>query len=69
MPEPGTFAQAQHFPEWVLPMEQELTTLEQNGTWILTELPPGKRALTSKWVHKTKFRPDGSIKRHKDRFY
>ena len=48
-------------------MEQELTTLEKNGTWILTSLPPGKKALSSKWVYKTKFRPDGSVERHKAR--
>lgn len=29
--------------------------------------PPGKRALISKWVYKTKFRPDGSVERHKAR--
>jgi len=31
-PEPSTFTQVQQYPEWVLAMEQELTTLEQNGT-------------------------------------
>ena len=36
-------------------MQQELAALEQNNTWILTSLPPGKRALTSKWVYKTKY--------------
>lgn len=39
--------------------------LEANGTWDLTTLPPGKKALASKWVYKTKFRPDGSVERHK----
>ena len=48
-------------------MEQELLALEANGTWIMTPLPPGKKALTSKWVYRTKFRPDGSIERHKAR--
>jgi len=48
-------------------MDQELTALEQNGTWTLTSLPPGKRALTSKWVYRVKFRPDGSVERYKAR--
>jgi len=65
--EPSTFSQAQQYPEWVLAIEQELTALEQNGTWILTDLPLEKRALTSKWVYKTKFRPDGIVKRHNAR--
>ena len=48
-------------------MDQELTALEQNGTWVLTSLPPEKRALTSKWVYRTKFRPDGSVGKYKAR--
>ena len=48
-------------------MDQELHALETNGTWVLTTLPPKKKALTSKWVYKTKFKPDGSVERHKAR--
>jgi len=66
-PEPSTFSQAQQYPEWVQAMDQELHALEQNGTWVLTSLPSGKKALTSKWVYKTKFKPDGSVERHKAR--
>jgi len=66
-PEPSTYAQEQQHPEWVKAIEQELLALEHNGTWVLTSLPPGKRALTSKWVYKTKFRPDGFVERHKTR--
>lgn len=65
--EPSCYTQAQQYPEWVKAMNLELAALEQNGTWTLTSLPPGKRALTSKWVYKTKFRPDGSVERHKAR--
>ncbi|KAL8171023.1 hypothetical protein V2J09_022827 [Rumex salicifolius] len=31
-------------------MRRELQALEENGTWELTELPPRKRAIGSKWV-------------------
>jgi len=48
-------------------MEKELAALETNGTWRLTSLPPNKKALTSKWVYKVKFRPNGSIERYKAR--
>jgi len=67
-PEPSTYAQRQQYPESVKAMERELLALEQNGTWVLTSLPHWRKALTSKWVHKTKFRSNGSVERHKARF-
>jgi len=48
-------------------MNKGLEALESNGTWTLTTLPPNKKALTSKWVYKIKFRRDGSIERYKAR--
>jgi len=60
-PELASCAQAQLYPEWVKAMDLELDALDRNGTWILTSLPKGKRALTSKWVYKTKYSPDGSM--------
>ncbi|KAI5670896.1 hypothetical protein M9H77_11260 [Catharanthus roseus] len=48
-------------------MRQEIDALEQNGTWILTSLPPGKRALGSKWVYRIKYKADGTIERYKAR--
>ena len=67
VPEPHTYFQAKVCPEWVEAMAKELTTLEANGTWRLTNLPSNKKALTSKWVYKVKYRPDGSIERCKAR--
>ena len=48
-------------------MSDELGALEKNGTWVMYSLPPGKKAIGSKWVFRTKYKSDGSIERHKAR--
>ena len=48
-------------------MEIELNALEQNHTWDLTYLPPGKSPIGSKWVYKTKLHPDGTVDTFKAR--
>lgn len=45
-------------------MEEEIKDLEQNKTWILTELPPNKIAIDCKWV--IKHHPDGNVERYKE---
>lgn len=45
----------------------EINTLEQNNTWTITTLPPGKTPIGCKWVFRIKHRADGSIERYKAR--
>lgn len=42
MVEPNTYNQAIKSKEWTQAMKDELTALETNQTWYLTELPRGK---------------------------
>ncbi|KAK4386150.1 Retrovirus-related Pol polyprotein from transposon RE2 [Sesamum angolense] len=49
------------------PSFPEIEALEKNSTWELTELPSGKRAISSRWVYKVKLNQDGSIERYKAR--
>ncbi|XP_011081378.1 uncharacterized protein LOC105164425 [Sesamum indicum] len=65
--EPRSFVEAMQYPEWRAAMDDEIKALESNQTWTLTPLPPGKRAIGSKWVFKVKLRADGSIERYKAR--
>ncbi|CAI7777644.1 unnamed protein product, partial [Closterium sp. NIES-54] len=53
--------------EWKKAMESELTSIEENGTWELVELPEGRKAITSKWLFKIKSDADGKIERYKSR--
>ncbi|CAI7788765.1 unnamed protein product [Closterium sp. NIES-53] len=53
--------------EWKKAMENELKSIEENGTWELVELPKGRKAITSKWLFKIKSDADGKIERYKSR--
>lgn len=46
-------------------MRQEIDALEHNKTWTPISLPPGKHALSSKWVFQIKHKADESIERYK----
>ena len=46
---------------------KEIDSLEEQGTWTVEVLPPGKKALGCKWGFKIKFRADGTIERYKAR--
>lgn len=63
--EPRTYQEAQKVSEWQKAMEAEITALEANQTWDITDLPPGKNVVGCKWVFKVKRRSDGSIERQK----
>ncbi|XP_041017874.1 uncharacterized protein LOC121260086 [Juglans microcarpa x Juglans regia] len=48
-------------------MNAELKDLEDNGTWTVTVLPKGKRAVGCKYVYKVKLKYDGIVERPKAR--
>ena len=48
-------------------MDKEITALELINTWTLTNPPPNKVPIGCKWVHRTKYKSDGSIERYKAR--
>jgi hypothetical protein len=46
-------------------MQDELTSIEENQTWSLTDLPRGKRPIGVKWVYKLKRDAAGNVLKHK----
>ncbi|XP_070013815.1 putative mitochondrial protein AtMg00820 [Nicotiana tabacum] len=48
-------------------MLEEVKFIEKSGTWEMVELSEGKNSIVLKWVFKTKFIADGSLKKHKTR--
>ncbi|CAL1359264.1 unnamed protein product [Linum trigynum] len=65
--EPRFFYQAVREQVWRDSMTREIRALEENGTWSLVFLPPGKRTIAAKWVYKIKFYLDETIERFKAR--
>ena len=65
--EPVSFEEASQKKQWMMAMKEELHSIEKNGTWELTELPKGKKAISVKWVYKLKLKPDGEIAKFKAR--
>lgn len=53
--------------EWIRAMKEEMTSLNKNGTWELTNLPGDRKAIGCKWVYKVKTNADGGIQRYKAR--
>jgi len=65
--EPRSYAEAISQPVWQQAISTELAAHADNGTWEYVRLPPGCKAIGSKWVFKFKLKSDGSIERAKAR--
>lgn len=59
--------QGQHSHDWQKSMQNEFDALQANDTWTLCELPPGHKAIGSKWVYRIKRSKDGDIESFKSR--
>jgi hypothetical protein len=55
--EPSTYTEAVvsgDREKWVVAMQEEMQSLEKNGTWDIVRLPAGKKAVHCKWIFKRK---------------
>ncbi|MGH7240582.1 MAG: reverse transcriptase domain-containing protein, partial [Candidatus Saccharimonadales bacterium] len=68
--EPTTYAEAMARPDakqWEQAAQEEYRSIQSAGTWTLVPLPPGRKAIGSKWVFKIKHNAAGSVERKKAR--
>ncbi|GAA0147506.1 hypothetical protein LIER_07189 [Lithospermum erythrorhizon] len=63
--EPKSFKEAMLDSNCHVAMQTEIQALEDNKTWTLESLPPGKKALGNRWIYKVKYCSDGTIERFK----
>ncbi|XP_062110329.1 uncharacterized mitochondrial protein AtMg00820-like [Humulus lupulus] len=64
---PKSYKQALLIPHWKHAMELELQALRHNSTWQLVPCLPATNIIGCKWLFKLKYKPGGSIERHKTR--
>ncbi|GJP75258.1 hypothetical protein CLOP_g5715 [Closterium sp. NIES-67] len=70
IPEPKTREEALNGPngeKWKASEDEEFGSLIENETWDMCDLPPGKKAITSKMIYKHKYGPEGELTRYKSR--
>nr|GFA72928.1 ribonuclease H-like domain, reverse transcriptase, RNA-dependent DNA polymerase [Tanacetum cinerariifolium] len=65
--EPENYKEASSDQKWIEAMKVELDSINRNNTWELTTLPKGHKAISLKWVFKTKKNANGNIIKHKAR--
>jgi len=62
-----SFEEAVQDKKWQTAMDEEITAIDGNNTWELTELPNGNQPIGVKWIFKKKMNAQGEIERYKAR--
>ena len=65
--DPIEFHEANKEEKWKKAMHEEISSIEKNDTWKVTNLPQGHQAIGVKWVYKIKTNASGEIEKHKAR--
>nr|GEU33773.1 ribonuclease H-like domain-containing protein [Tanacetum cinerariifolium] len=65
--EPTTYSEAIKNPNWIEAMNNEIEALNRNDTWIICDLLARRKAVSSKWLWKIKYKSTGEIERYKAR--
>ena len=63
--EPRNFKEAMEQEIWRDSMKKEINAFEENKTFSVVDIPPGKKAIGNMWIYKYKFNADGTMERPK----
>jgi hypothetical protein len=64
---PKDWKEAYHDPKWWEAILELLRALEKNKTWDCVKLPPGKKAVTCKWIFTVKRSLEWKVEMYKSR--
>ena len=64
---PKSYEEAMKEKEWRESVRAESNAMIKNDTWYESELPKGKRAVSSRWIFTIKYQANGQIDRKKTR--
>nr|GEV18014.1 putative ribonuclease H-like domain-containing protein [Tanacetum cinerariifolium] len=48
-------------------MNKEMEALNRNNTWVITDLPKGRKPVGCKWIYKIKYKSNGEVERYQVR--
>ncbi|GJW37041.1 zinc finger, CCHC-type containing protein, partial [Tanacetum coccineum] len=68
-PEPRRDMQSRDAAFWKEAIDDEIGSIIENNTWVLSDLPPGCKPLACKWIFKRKMKVDGTIYKFKARLW
>ena len=63
--DPLSFNEAVTEEKWIKAMDEEIHAIEKNDTWKLTYPPESKKAISIKWVYKTKKNAKEKVQKYK----
>lgn len=64
---PCSYFEASSDSNWFIALNNEMEALYHNHTWVLTTLPPNRKAIGCRWVYKIKYKSNGEVERYKAR--
>lgn len=65
--EPRSYKEAVQLKIWRDSIQKEIVAFEENGTFSVVDLPPGKKSIGIMWIYKFKYNAYGMIERPKSR--